>query len=94
MRPGQWGDEQPRDFGFMEAHSPKLWPMAGEGTWITANGEVVQIKHMGTDHLINCAGMLWRIGVKARFGLQKDAKPLDYYRGKIKEILRELEKRA
>lgn len=60
----------------------------GPGLWTTANGRILRLEHMSTDHLINVASMLWRLGVKRRMGIIADGVEASWYTAKLREVLR------
>lgn len=81
---GQWEVSEVRRSNF---------PTAAVNEWITAQGEILQIPHMATDHLVNVASMLWRTGTQIKFGLLKEDKPEGWRKAKLQEILRVLKTR-
>ena len=60
--------------------------------WRDRFGTEHELKHLGTEHLVNIAAFLWRHGLTAKLrGL--DAEVISLIRIKLREVLDELRKR-
>ncbi len=48
---------------------PAFEPSDNPAIWTTANGKRIPVRHMGTDHLVNSAAMVWRWLMMWRLGV-------------------------